>query len=455
MRAGYLFQVINLVVSILSVPLLLRYLNVGEYVLWAVFTTFGTVTAQLQNAIQFVSTRQIAYAHVSADPNKLNSAILRTKAAYRRLLLIIVGPFFLTGVAYLNYVAKPHLGINAVPEWCVFVIAYLVTYEFAPNNAILLGSLRVSTNNHILSFTRVLYFACTFLTLKAGLSIAGICLSFLVSQVVGSSLGAYQARKCLTAYRASPQGVFAASAEFRSGVQPNIRMYAVYMIASFALYNGSLLIATALFPKGAVASYALGLQSNMMLLALAQVPLQVWLSRFVGAIVSRDERKVMHELSVSIVVCNAVFLTAFASLAIFGNVLLGLLRSHVMLPATGRLLLMSVAFLVELNIALLVNFLVNKGNYRFVRVYAVTSGIAILIGLLVASIFDRFMLGLIAVPLVLQVAISLPFTVKLACAELDVTATALARGIGTVLITLYRTGGFNSAPDVAGSSDGR
>jgi hypothetical protein len=453
MRAGYLFQVINLIVSFLSVPLLLRYLNVGEYLLWSVFTTFGTVTVQLQNAIQFVSTRQIAYAHLSADPGRIESAVRRTKVAYGKLLMIVVGPFFLMGLLYLNYIVRPRLGMTAIPEWCVFVVAYLVTYQFAPNNAILLGTRRVSTNNHILSFTRVLNFVGNYLTLRAGLSIIGICLSFLASQLVGSAIGSYEARKVLKTFSGPSPGASEATAS-TVVVQSNIRLYAIYMFASFALYNGNLLLATALFPKAAVATYALGLQSNVILLALAQVPLQVWLSRFVRAIASTDSGKVMHELSVSIVVCNAVFVGGYALLAIFGNLLLRLVGSHVMLPAMWSLLLVSIAFLVELNIYLFVNFLVNKGNYRFVRIYAATSATAILVCVLATSMFGRLMLGLVAVPLALQMTISLPRIMGIACSELEVSPTALVRSIATVLLDLCRTGRVPHAPELPGSNDG-
>jgi hypothetical protein len=454
MRAGYLFQLINLIVSILFVPLLLRYLTVGEYLLWSVFTTLGAVTVQLQNAIQYVSMRQIAYAHFSGVPSQLLSAIHRTRTAYRRLLIIVVGPFYVVGLAYLILVAKPRLGISGIPEWSVFVMAYAVTYHFAPNNAILLGTMRVSTNNHILSATRVLNFIGNYLALKAGLSIAGICLSFLASQLVGAAAGARQARGTLETgnfYRSTTGG---SGVKATLGVQANIRLYAIYMIASFALYNGSLLLATALFPKSAVATYALGLQSNTMLLALAQVPVQVWLSRFVRAIASSDNSRVLRELSVTLVTCNGVFVGGFASLAIFGDLLLRLIGSHVMLPGIASLLVVSAAFLVELNISLMINFLVNKGNYRFVRVYAVTSGIAILFGFMAASISGGFMLGLIAVPLILQTTIALPSIMRITCTELRVTRKALVQSVGASLVNLCRTGHFPHVPDVARSGDG-
>jgi hypothetical protein len=437
MRAGYLFQVVNLIVSILSVPLLLRYLSVGEYLLWAVFTTFGTVTIQLQNSIQFVAARQIAYAHLAADPDRMRLAIARTRAAYRKLVLIVLGPFLIAGLVYLDYIVRPQLGMTGTPQWCVFILAFAVTYCFAPNNSILLGTRRVATNNHILTFTRVLYFVGNYLALRAGFAIMGICLTFLASQSIGSAIGAYQARKPAPA---PGQAGGEAGAADAIAVRSDIRLYAVYMLTSYALYNGDLLLAAAKYPKGAVASYALALQSCLLLLSLAQVPLQVWLSRFVGAIAAGDDERVLHEFAASIVVCNAVFVGGFAALATIGNLLLRLIGSHVLLPSIWSLLALGLAFLVELNIYLLVNLLVNKGNYAFVRVYTLTSASALLICLLAASMFGRFMLGLILVPLVLQMTVSLPAILAIACNELRVRRGNLLRGIAAVMRELYRTG---------------
>jgi hypothetical protein len=310
----------------------------------------------------------------------------------------------------------------------------------------------VSTNNHILSVTRVLYFVGNYLVLRAGFAIMGICLIFLVSQLIGSAIGAYQARK--PAHDPDyPAADAVASPASAAAVQSRIRLYAVYMLASYALYNGDLLLAAAVYPKGDVASYALGLQSSLLLVALAQVPLQVWLSRFIGAIASGDTEQVTHELAVSIVVCNAVFVAGFAVLAAIGNVLLRLIGSHVMLPGIWSLLALGLAFLVELNIYLLVNLLVNKGNYAFVRVYALTSAGALVICLVAASMFGRFMLGLILVPLALQMTVSLPAILTIACRELHIRRANLARDVAAVWLELYRTGRIARAP--AGAVVGR
>ena len=71
MVAAYVFHAVNMAVSILLVPLFLRHLDPSEYALWLIFTAFGGVTLQLQNAIQNVSVKEIARGvHLGEGPDR-------------------------------------------------------------------------------------------------------------------------------------------------------------------------------------------------------------------------------------------------------------------------------------------------------------------------------------------------------------------------------------------------
>ena len=105
MRSAYLYQTINLLLTILMIPILLHYLDVNGFILWSIFTTLGGVTLQLESAIQVVSVREIAREYHSGCINGLQDAVKKAKKAYRILSLVVLVPFLMAGFFYLNFVS--------------------------------------------------------------------------------------------------------------------------------------------------------------------------------------------------------------------------------------------------------------------------------------------------------------------------------------------------------------
>lgn len=434
MHAAYLNQTINLVVSILLVPVLLRYLDVNDYILWSIFTTLGAITLQFESAIQNASIRDIARELHSENRAALSAAIRRAKVAYRTLAGVVLVPVGMAGLLYLDYVASVSLGRQVNTEWMLFVAAYAVNYFFGTNNTILLGLGHVERFNNTTSLTRVLNFLLTYLLLRSGLSIMGVCVSFGCSVAVGCTMMATSARRLLREYeRRAP--AWASTDGSRRVDALNIVKYVLYSTASFALYRGGLLVATRVLPKPALADYSLLLQAYGILSILALVPLQVWLRRLTSAIASGNRAAIRRELAVSMVVANAIFIAGSATLAWLGNPLLAMIGSKVTLSSDGNVVLLGFAFLIELNIAVLVNFLVTANNYGFLRTYLTTSiaGIICMIALPIA--LPGSVIALVAAPLGLQGLVCLPLLWRRACKGLDVSPSSLLSELGKFIIT--------------------
>jgi hypothetical protein len=421
MRAAYLYQAINLFVVVLMVPLLLRYLDVNEYVLWSIFTTFGGITLQIENAIQMVSVREIAREYHSGNAATLQAAIRKARAAYKILSVSIIVTFLTLGLLYLHFFVSEKLYHKENTEWFLFTAAYALNYYFGTNNSILLGMAHISRYNNTNSQTRILNFICTYLFLKAGLSILGICLSFIFSVLVGCAIIYRSAEKSLNNYYSSLDSRIRPFATFENSNPSNTIKYTFYMLASFTLYKGGLLVAATIFPKDVIGSYGLTLQANALLSTLALVPVQVWLRKLVSAIARKDRQEMLHELAVTMAIANTVFIAGSFLLALFGNMLLLIIGSKLMLPGNVILLLVGLAFLIELNIFLLVNFLVTAGHYNFVKVYLTTSLISIVLVIFLTSVTKSSVATLILLPLSLQSFLCLPMIFRMACRELAIT----------------------------------
>jgi len=369
MRAAYLNQAINLLVAMLMVPMLLRYLGVGEYILWAIFTTFGGFTLQIESSIQILSVREIAKQYHSNDGVGVRRAVRRARKAYTMLAGGVLGPFLIGGFVYLTYPASSKVGNHWALEWLLFSATYAVNYFFGANNSILLALAKVDVYNYVNSFTRALNFAGSLLLLRAGFSVLGICISFAISVAVGCALIAVAARRSLRDALSAADGHASGDRQAGGVAAADLVRYTMFTFFSFALYKGGVLVAVSLFPKSEVGAYSLTLQALTMLSALALVPIQIWLARFVKAIVANRRIEVIRELAHTFLYANLVFIGGTTALALFGNALLRYIGARVMLPGAADLLTVAAAFLVEINLFILINLLVTKRRYEFVRVY--------------------------------------------------------------------------------------
>jgi hypothetical protein len=398
-------------------------LSLGEYVLWAIFTTFGGITLQVESSIQILSVREIAKQYHASDGAGLNRAVRRARKAYVMLAAGVLVPFSICGFLYLTYPANGKVAIHWSLEWLVFVVAYAINYFFGANNSILLALGRVDVFNYVNSLTRSMNFVGSLLLLRAGLSVMGVCVSFALSVVVGCTLIAIAARKALRGAEHAASNLESGDSQ-SSSVAANLARYTLFTFFSFALYKGGVLVAASEFPKDVAGSYSLTLQALTMLSALALVPIQIWLARFVQAIVTDNRAAVIHELARTFRYANMVFIAGTAALVLFGDALLGHIGTRVTLPPRIDLVIVAAAFMVEINLFILINFLVTKQRYEFVRIYVTCVTVALLLAFCGVWLSQNLILSLVVVPGTIQVAVCLPLIVKRVCAELKITPAA-------------------------------
>jgi hypothetical protein len=431
MRAAYLNQAINLLIAILMVPMLLRYLSLGEYILWAVFTTFGGITLQIESSIQILSVREIAKQYHAGDGAGVVRAVRRARKAYGMLAVGVLLPFFVAGIVYLGFPASDKVANHWLLEWIVFTVAYAINYFFGANNSILLALARVDTYNYVNSLTRTLNFLGSLLLLRAGFAVLGVCASFALSVLLGCALITLAARRALRqAVRAETAQEHAISLPDGAVAAADLVRYTLFTFFAFALYKGGVLIAASLFPKGVAGAYSLTLQALTMLSALSLVPIQIWLASFVKAIVADNRVQVIHELARTFLYANLVFIAGTAALVWFGNALLRSIGAHVELPGRGALLLAAAAFMIEINLFILINLLVTKRRYEFVPIYVACVCVGLTLALSSVWLTHDLIASLVVVPATIQAAVCLPLILRRVAAELALTPAAFLAMLG-------------------------
>lgn len=413
-------------------PLLLRYLDIEGFIIWSIFTTLGGITLQLERAIQVVSVRDIARPFHAGNMAALEGVLRRVRRAYFTLSLAVAGPVLLCGLLYINFILGDKFNQDGLFDWVIFAGAYALNYYFGFYNAILLGMERVNIFNNVASITRLINLVATYLLLKAGLGVLGICVSFLGSVTVSCISYMQYANRAVNRYRAKYANKGANFNDAGGASGRRIALYTIYMFSSYLLYRGGLLVATALFDKNEVASYGLSLQVFNLLLLASIVPTQVWLGRLVRAISHGSREEVFREFCVTGIVSNGVFMAGVVVLWVFGDTALAIIHSKVILSSNVIMAALTAAFFIELNIYLAANFLVIKENYSFVAWYAGSALVGGVAGALLTFFTRNAVSTLILAPVLIQAVIALPAVTYFLLKELDISIGCAFRRLARV-----------------------
>ncbi len=420
---AYLHQSVNLVVGIATVLLLLRYLGINEYILWSLFIAFGGLTLHVENSIQMLAVRDIARQHHGCSQERLKASLLRARRMYQGLASIVAVPLAMVGILYLYFMTAEKTGTDWKFEWAIFIITYAINYWFGTNNAVLLATDRLAIFSIVSTCTRIIHFALCWALLAHGWAVLGLCISFAIGVFINVTAMRFAGHWSLKqSYRFA--GKHANQSEEietnTSGItRGNLLHYTIVAIAAFALYRGSILMATAFFPTEMVAQYALAIQAFGMIATLALVPINLWLSGLVRAVLAGNAIWILRELARTLLAVNLCFVVCVFLLMLAGDTLLVSVGTQLVLPPGGTLALVGIAFLIEANLFVLINFFVTRNSYTFTSVYLGATTLAIG-GALVASMLGAPMeIALLVVPICIQCCLSLPRLLRLLAKELN------------------------------------
>ncbi len=422
--AAYLHQSVNLVVGVATVLLMLRYLGINEYILWSLFIAFGGLTLQVENSIQMLAVRDIARQHHGWSKERLKASLVRATRMYQGFASMVAGPLATVGILYLYFMTAENTAADWKFEWAIFIIAYTINYWFGTNNAVLLATDRLAIFSIISTCTRIIHFALSWALLAHGWAVLGLCISFAMGVFINVIVMRFSANWSL---RQSYQfaGKHANQSEGTdantSGItRGNLLHYTIVAIAAFALYRGSILMATAFFQTEVVAQYALAIQAFGMIATLALVPINLWLASLVRAVLADNVIWILRELARTLLAVNLCFVVCGFLLMLAGDILLVSVGSELILPPGGTLALVGIAFLIEANLFVLINFFITRNSYTFTSAYLGATTLA-MGGALSASMLGAPMeIALLIVPICIQCCLSLPLLLRLLAKELNI-----------------------------------
>lgn len=409
MKTSYLYQLVNLLSSVLMIVLILVYLDTNQYLQWILFTSIMGAFIQLEGSLNVVSVRLISNANESDSHDGFEDSLSFVAKTYHRASLVGIALIYTLGGIFLSNANSLNLGENWLSEWSIFCVAYLL-YYFVNHRSCQLVAL-----NHIRSFStialasRIVNISLSLILVACGYAILGLCLSILMS--FGMAAFSYRLLAISkTKERMARIGNLPVQYSYTRKTIQNIAMHAIFILFFYSLYRiGLFLDASLTGDNQKQASFGLALQIFFLLLTISSVPLTMRVAPLISAMNGGIMEVIIKELSILTVAVNLVFAIMATGLICIGPVLLSFIPNIATeLPNRFILLLLSIAYLIEINIMIIVNAMLARRQYSFVARYVFGFILSIIMALLAWQIGMNIYFSFIVMPICCQLIVTLP-----------------------------------------------
>jgi O-antigen/teichoic acid export membrane protein len=386
-------HVSNLGLSLILLPFVLKYMTEGDIGLWYIFLTIGGLAQLAEFGLQPTIARQAAYIYAGAreilvegvpqksseivDLNLLSEFIASAKHIYRLIAVAASIVLILLGYAYISHVSTEINDFKNFQAWGIFALSISINLYFGYFNGLLTGRGEQSNANKIIIISRASSIIIAIPLLQYGFGLNGLAIASLFSCLISRYLYTYffyspnnSETKYLKINTKSPP-------KYTTTLWESSKKLGFAQIGSFLILRGNFFVVSATMSIGTIAAYGLTLQIFGLLSALATMIFTLQLPKINKLQTQGQKRNIKDLYITSQLLSLAAFITGAACIIIFGNSLLGLLKSNAHLISINWLIVLSIVILLELNHSLAATYLTTLNITPFLR-SSIISGVAIL-----------------------------------------------------------------------------
>jgi len=373
-KSAFVFQGLNLGVSIGILLIALIFLKTDDYLLWILFTTIGSGLINLESALNAVSTRTISRAWLDKAP--YSATVRLVGGSYARfssvgsIFMAVSGGLYLTSV---DYGAEEY---SWLAPWIIFCFAYFIYYFTSYRSCQLVAIGNISTFTGVGSLGRLTNLVIAAALAWMGYGLLGLATAVLASFALTGLLLELAGRKSIRQMRPSMNAGSAPLTVWmllrKSGMQ------AAFAVSSYFLYRGVFLYLSTAMPSAMdAASLGLAIQLYGFLLILAAVPLNMRIAPLIAAGRTGDPSAIAAELGHLGKLVNVVFVVASVGLILLGPEIFRLVPSlAATLPPRSTLAILALCFWLEANLLILINMWLAVDRFDFVRLYLSSFAVA-------------------------------------------------------------------------------
>lgn len=419
---GLAAQLLQYGSALMLVPFMVTRLSKAEIGLWYVFVAIQSLAFICDFGFQPTFTRAFALGisgaarierhglgEASGTPRPPNFRLIaETMAAAKTFYLGLAGLILLVlvvvGLPYVSAISgEGGLDVRyAQVAWLVFALSIGLNLYFLWVDAALVGFGRVEQNYLYIIINRTASVTIAIGALLAGGGLIAVAAALAIGQIIARTVAIHLlrdlTRRCRTEQIERP----AIGAALRA-IWPNASRMGVVSIGAFLINRYTLFAVSAFAGIAVVGPYGLTLQMLSAVTAVAQMPMQISLSKLVDARVKRNNVALRQTFVSVMAAYAAIALVGAAFIVLVLPMALREIGSNIALLPTGTLLLLTLVLLLEGFHATAATFITTSNDVPFVRA-ALASGVAIAFSVTVAGWLGGGVAAMIACQGLVQLA---------------------------------------------------
>jgi O-antigen/teichoic acid export membrane protein len=395
---NYLASILQVVVSLLTLPVVLRSLGSEEMGLWYAFQNFAAFIVIFGNGFVPTIMRSVSYIYSGAqalqkegvarspdgkEPREavnwdlLSDVLVTCRVIYGFIAGFLAVVLASVGTLYIFGISKTVPVAVTAPAWILFVVSFGVNVFYSYYSAFLRGSGRITQANKVIVYSKLVNLVTTYLFLGLGWGLIGVSASFLVSVVVLRifSVRYFATREVKERLREAARGRRGDwKKTFRLLWHNSYRSGLVSLGAFFV--SKSSIIASSLF-LGLTMTARLGLTQQVfgIVTALSTVVMNTYLPRFNQLEQMGDTATIRTLFSKTVVFSLLMYAAGTVAALVGGNWILGLIGSKTSLLDRGAMAFLGLVLALEMNHSLYAQLITARNEVPFV-VPALVSGAA-------------------------------------------------------------------------------
>lgn len=408
--------------GVLLFPFVLRMLPVESVGIWTIFTAITQLTFIFDFGFNISFARNVSYvfsgvgtlkkegyesvdaAYVNrVDYSLLSGTIRAMRYFYSRMAIVLFVLFAVVGTFYIYGLCRVYSGdvCEVYVAWGILVLInsynlYTLYYE-----ALLNGRGLIKRVHQIILIGNVVYIILAIVLILLG----GGLVAIVSSQAISVLLVRYLSKRAFYTKEIIDGLSIVDDVDYKgvlSVITPNAVKVGLTSLGGFIINKSSMFIGSLYVSLELMASYGITLQLLVVIGMLAGIVTRVYMPKVFQWRVEGRLDLVKRTFYLSSVVMLFVFVLSGIVIVLWGDWMLGVLKSSTLLLPTGLLLLLFVQYYLEYNHSNAAQYLLSRNEVPFFKASLISAvGVLVLLGVFVVWL-DMGVLGMILAPMIVQ-----------------------------------------------------
>ena len=408
--------------GVLLFPFVLRMLPVESVGIWTIFTAITQLTFIFDFGFNVSFARNVSYvfsgvsslkkegyesidaAYVNrVDYSLLSGTIRAMRYFYSRMAIVLFVLFAVVGTFYIYGLCRVYSGDvrEVYVAWGILVLInsynlYTLYYE-----ALLNGRGLIKRVHQIILIGNVVYIILAIVLILLG----GGLVAIVSSQAISVLLVRYLSKRAFYTKEIIDGLSIVDDVDYKgvlSAITPNAVKVGLTSLGGFIINKSSMFIGSLYVSLEMMASYGITLQLLVVIGMLAGIVSRVYMPKVFQWRVEGRLDLVRRTFYLSSIVMLFVFVLSGTVIVLWGDWMLGVLKSSTLLLPTGLLVMLFIQYYLEYNHANAAQYLLSRNEVPFFKASLISAvGVLVLLGVFVVWL-DMGVLGMILSPMIVQ-----------------------------------------------------